>query len=324
MQKLLLLFLICTLSACNSVKKSVPYDIQNELSMDTYKEEGVEIYTSLSGVSQEIKTKLIDKGIKKIVLVNGGYFDKGMDFTVKRKEIIDYINKRVENRSSNAMIVLDFEAKKMIELNRSEDEEVVSKIINFYIEILDIVKKERPNATVGYYGYPFRDYWNRNDAWRKKNERLIPLFEKVDAIFPSLYDFYADDIDVGKASDMAYIKDNVEESLRFAEMFDKKVYPFVWHRYHSSNKTRGMQFIDPLEFENSLAEIVKSSYNGRKASGIIWWSSERYFYNVSPRGKANKRNADADFEQYSNENSMVFIDAIINGIKQGASADKQK
>jgi hypothetical protein len=323
MQKLITLILILTLTACCSKKKAVPLaDPVEDLSMDTYTESGVEVYTSLSGVSREMRTKLREKGIKRIVLVNGGHLDKGMDYKVRKNEIIDYINNTVRDPNSTAMVVLDFEGEKMAELYKTENQKVVDNIVEYYLEILDIVKRERPYATVGYYGYPFRDYWNRNDAWRKKNERLLPLFEKVDAIFPSVYDFYEDDVDVKKASDISYIKDNVEESLRFAEMFGKKVYPFVWHRYHSSNKRRKMEFINPDEFEDSIAAIVESSYNGLKASGIIWWSSERYFYNVSPRGKANKKNADADFNNFANENSMVFIDAIINGIKKGKRADK--
>jgi len=315
--------LIVAISSCRS-KKKMPLNVESILSTDTYTDQGVEVYTSLSGVSEKMKVKFQEKGIKRIVLVNGGYLDKGLDYKVRKNDIVAYIDKTVKDKNSNAMIVLDFEGEKMELLYKTEDQKIVDKIINFYIEILAIVKKQRPYARVGYYGYPFRDYWNRNDAWRAKNDKLLPLFKKVDAIFPSVYDFYVDDVDVKKESDIAYVKDNVEESLRLASVYGKKVYPFVWHRYHDSNKTVGKEFINPREFQNHIAAVVSASYEGKFADGIVWWSSERFFYNISPRGKANKRNADADFNKFANENSFEFIDRIIDGIKQGKGEDLQK
>ena len=311
---LFILLVGMSVSSCKTTKYS-------DVGTDTYTIEDFEVYTSLAGVSSVVQKELRTKGIKRIVLVNGGHIEKGLNFDLPKQELFDYLYKYVPDEDSDAMIVLDLEGEKMIELNRTTDQQMIDKIINSYIAIYDFVKSQRPNATIGYYGYPFRDYWNRNDEWRARNERLLPLFARVDALFPSVYDFYVDGKDVKAASDRAYVIENVEESLRLAADFDIPVYPFIWHRYHDSNKEKALQFIDEDEFADHVEAIAAAEYNGGRAAGLVWWSSEKYYFNrEKQKGMLRTRSSTSQsFEDYSTRNSLRYINSIERGIKKARS-----
>ncbi len=310
---IILLIIICFSFGCQTSKS---ISARADVGMDTYEISGFKVFTSLAGVSPKMKAKLESKNIKKAILVNGGAIDNPKSYSVDYAKIKQYLERVLPNPKSTALVVIDIEGQKMISLNRAETNKSFNQTLNYYLEILRYFKNLRPEATIGFYGFPWRNYWNRNKSWKEKNDKLLPLIEEMDAVFPSVYDFYADDIDVNKRSDEAYIRENIEESLRLAESTNKPVYPFVWHRYHNSNKKRGMTFIDDTEFQNSIKTIVSTKYKGKRVSGIIWWSSERYFYNVSPRGKKNKF-SEQDFNHFFDENSSRYIDLITEGIKDG-------
>jgi len=267
MQKLILLLLLLTFSACCSKKNIAIENKNSDLGLDTYKHKEMEFFRCLSGVSPKMKSKLDELGVKRVVLVGGHFIEDDSDFTVNEDNIISYLDKVVPGNDTEAMIVLDFEGQKMNSLNKTKDEKEVDKIVSHYIDVLKFFKSQRPNAMIGYYGFPFRDYWNRNEKWRQNNNKLIPLFEEVDALFPSIYDFYVDNVNVKRSKDDAYIRDNVIEAIRLAK--GKPVYPFIWHRYHSSNKTKGKKHIDLEEFQNLVAVIGATSYEGHQAATVF-------------------------------------------------------
>jgi len=303
-----------TLASSCKTKKAIEVKVEEDLGMDTKEIGGIKLFTSLSGVSPKMKNELDEKNIKRAILVNGKAIDNPNSLIVDKEKIKTHFDKILPNPQSNAIIVLDIEGKKMVDMHRTKAKKEYDSILNYYIDVFKYAKKLRPKATIGFYGFPWRDYWNRTEQWRIKNDALLPLIKEVDALFPSIYDFYADGIDVKKAMDEAYISDNVKESIRLAKQFDKLVFPFIWHRYHNSNKKRGLQFIDVSEFSNHVRTICQTEFEGNKVNGIIWWSSERYFYNVSPRGKKNKY-SQSDFEKYSDNTSFKYIDAALKGMK---------
>jgi len=80
---------------------------------------------------------------------------------------------------------------------------------------------------------PKRDYWRSiaptdsadYKAWQAENDAVKPVVAKVEAIFPSLYTFYANE-----DGWVAYAKANMSEGRRIAPT--KKMYPFLWPNYH--------------------------------------------------------------------------------------------
>jgi len=300
------------LSTCRSHYKG---EANPELGMDSLEVSGIKLFTCLSGVSPRFRKKLNEKKVKRAVLINGGAIDVLNDNNVQKSKIITALNNAVPNKESDALIVIDIEGEKMKKLKSAKKAGEVDRILQYYIDVYKFAKKYRPNATIGFYGFPWRDYWHRNEKWRKSNNTLLPLFKEVDAIFPSVYDFYVDDVDVSKKSDSLYVSDNIKESLRIASSFDKPVYPFIWHRYHVSNKKKSRQFIPKQEFQNHIEAIITAEYEGKFVEGIVWWSSERYYYNVSSRGKKNRSNP-RDFDRFSNETSYPYLETIIEGIQK--------
>lgn len=296
----------------------------NEIGRDTYDVNGFKIFTSLGGVSHRTSRLFKSKGVKKAIVMNGGYIDDELNFNIQERNINDFLDKYVPDLNSDAIIVIDIEGKKMEALQRANDEALIEKVISYKIAVLKKVKSLRPNAMVGYYGYPIRYYWNRNDDWRKKNDKLLPLLKESDALFPSVYDFYVDGIDIGENKDMEYVKENVEEALRLAYNLDIPVYPFIWHRYHDSNKKFSRAFINYDEFSNHVSAIAKAEYEDTKAAGLVWWSSEKYFYNIEKRkgDKTILRNEKEDFEDYSTRTTLPFLQAIEKGVKKGQHQHK--
>jgi len=315
MVKIIILFAsIFILLGCNSMKNLPKSNTDAELGTDSYEVSGIKVFTSLSGVSSSFRQELNRKKVKRAILINGGQIDIADNYEIQKTKIQNYLDKAVPNTKTEALIIIDIEGDKMKNLAADRNSDNFKKALDYYLEVFKFTKKCRPNATIGIYGLPWRDYWNRDAKWRKKNESLLPIIKEVDALFPSVYDFYEDGVDVSKKSDSLYIKDNIEESLRIADIYDKPVYPLVWHRYHHSNKKKGLKFIDKTEFFNQIKTIANTNYEGKRITGIIWWSSERYFYNISERGKRNRRNT-TDFESYSNKYSYDYLEYLIEGLK---------
>jgi hypothetical protein len=116
---------------------------------------------------------------------------------------------------------------------------------------------------VGYYGtVPTRNYWApvKKDAgalatWRGDNNRLAPLAQAVDTVYPSLYTFY-DDV----PGWTTYALANIEE----ARQYGKPVYPFLWPQYHQSRKPIAGDF-----WRLQLDTVFKN------ADGLVIWTPAR-------------------------------------------------
>lgn len=110
-------------------------------------------------------------------------------------------------------------------------------------------------------------------AWQDANYRLVyginnkgkqvtnwGLTDVLDYLCPSVYDPYKND------DPEAYIKWNCLEAKRIGG--GKKVYPFVWPRYHNSNPTDGLKTIPLDEWRQHLRLCFKY------ADGICIWAAD--------------------------------------------------
>ena len=87
--------------------------------------------------------------------------------------------------------------------------------IQRYVAILDTFQSHMPASRLGLYSMvPIRNYWTpvRGKAgdlasWRAENERLKPIADASDIIFPSLYTFYDD-----RDGWLTYAKANMDEA----------------------------------------------------------------------------------------------------------------
>ena len=137
--------------------------------------------------------------------------------------------------------------------------------IAFVVRCAAVVRAAAPGLKIGFYGmFPVRDYYRaRMDpksadfrAWQAEDDALRPAAAAVDAVFPSLYTFY-DDADGWAAS----AKSNIAEAQRYG----KPVYPFLWPRFHDSNRQLAWTFLGQALWKMELAQTAAS------ADALVVW-----------------------------------------------------
>ncbi len=214
--------------------------------------------------------------------------------------LLNSIVKQIPLIKSKEIVVLDWEgaAFEVLAKNDTNSKEY-KKVFDQFVSAYNLVKSKRPNVTCGFYGLPFRYYWKRDYNWKQKCLNLNKLLSHFDAIFPSLYVTYKDNVDVKEVDNINYIKDNVDISLELSYKIQKPVYFYVWHRYHDSNSKFGLQLISENYFGDQIKTIFQSAYKTKKADGIIWWSAECYFRNVLKKKKSTVELTNCEFSDTS-------------------------
>jgi|SRR5688572_19892171 hypothetical protein len=111
--------------------------------------------------------------------------------------------------------------------------DAIERNIKRYVTILDTFRTHMPGVRIGLYStVPIRNYWTpvkgkpaELATWRSENERLKPIADASDVIFPSLYTFYDD-----RDGWLTYAQANIAE----AKQYGRPVYPFLWPQYHTT------------------------------------------------------------------------------------------
>ena len=156
-------------------------------------------------------------------------------------------------------------------------EEAASSLL---ITTIRFVKKIRPKLKVALYCYPVREYWNGYNSssapkLRADNDRMMDLFCEVDALFPSVYQFYNS---VGKPgtekANREYVLTNVQEAVRLAKEVPLKcpakkeplpVWVYSWLRYHAAGT--------PLIAGQDARMYWEESW-AAGATGLVLWGDE--------------------------------------------------
>lgn len=157
------------------------------------------------------------------------------------------------------------------------------------IDTILYIKKLRPSIKVGSYSFPSREYWNgynssSGDALRADNNALFPLWCSMDALFPSVYQFYNScNSSAVRSRNAEYVRSNVAEAVRIASEIKSRcgriqhsmntaaltvaappVWVYTWHRYHD-----GVELLCDADEEMYWTESVAAG-----ATGIILWGNE--------------------------------------------------
>src|SRR5690606_7023990 len=111
-----------------------------------------------------------------------------------------------------------------------------------FIDLIDYIKKLRPNLTIGFYGVPFWVFVNKYPAYGSKN-KFKNLLEKCDVLTPAYY-ARSLDRDIGREKNDLYLENNLDITFEYAIELNKPVIPFVWEFVHPVNKTTGGTLID--------------------------------------------------------------------------------
>lgn len=203
-------------------------------------------------------------GMTPIMVTGRGYW-KGTDYSKPDEAACRKLAREVTAQKFSWFVV-DIENWET-DIRKVPKEEVRETIEKMRL-VVRWMKSERPGLKVGVYGLPpIRDYWTpvqgKSDAiaaWKAANEFFKPLAQDVDFIAPSLYTFY-NDVNGWKTYALA----NIAEAKRFG----KPVLPFLWARYHPSNRLSKLQFISGDYWRTQLETVRNSGVEGV----ILWdWS----------------------------------------------------
>lgn len=195
------------------------------------------------------------------IRVDGRGFWKNNDQSNPDREACQKTARAAAKEYSHFVINIEHWNVKLGDASEAEVRQNITKLV----QVIEWMREAAPSLKYSIYSIPpIRDYWTpvrRHPAglksWRSLNQFLKPIADASDFITPSLYTFY-DDV----PGWVTYASGNIEE----AQQFGKPVYPFLWCRYHPSNRQRRNQFIDG-NFWRTQLETVRD----RGANGLVLW-----------------------------------------------------
>jgi Hyaluronidase len=173
----------------------------------------------------------------------------------------------VQNIASSASQVNDIAVVDIEQWPVVGDQATLAQSIGKYQQTLQMFQQDAPSLQFGYYATaPIRDYWNaiagpgsaKYVAWQQENDALAPIAQQADALFPSLYTFYTDQVGWQK-----YAIANIAEARRIAP--GKPVYVFLWPQYDAGTGAGGGEYLPDAYWKMEL-ETAK-----QYADGVVIW-----------------------------------------------------
>lgn len=238
------------------------------------------LYTCMPDVSgQALKIFKKDK-VPFIALIDGRHIDPTNQQIIDTALLIQSIKTLYPLNKKFDIGILDWEGEAFKHLQECEatDTCFIQALAQFK-QILQIAKRIRPNIKWGIYFLPFTYYWNR-DSLLNRDSKIESLLSACDVLMPSLYDFYPDGTKF--TDNESYFKQNLRRILAVGHRLKKPVYVFVWHRWHDSNPEKGLELIPIPEFKKHMRWVTNARYQSTKVKGLIWFSSDLYFYQIKP------------------------------------------
>lgn len=149
------------------------------------------------------------------------------------------------------------------------------------IQVADWMHEQQPGLSVGFYSMaPMFEYATAahgspaaRQAWRDANQRLAPLAERVDVIYPSIYVWFE-----SRADWAASALSNLEE----ARQYGKPVAPFIWPQHMNTIPEIASEYV-PADYWRLVLNTLGSGGNdlvlwggmGRWDDDNAWWSVMR-------------------------------------------------
>jgi hypothetical protein len=178
------------------------------------------------------------------------------------------------------------------------DPSTVAQNISKYQQTLQMFQQDDPSLQFGFYSVaPIRDYWDVMAgsqstaylAWQQQNDAVAPIAQQANALFPSLYTFYTDQVGWQK-----YAIANIAEARRIAP--GKPVYVFLWPRYDDGKSAQGGDYLPDAYWRMEL-ETAKQYADGVVIWGgwtetwddkASWWLQTQQFMTEVGASPANK------------------------------------
>ena len=278
---LLTIFLIAIIGCKHSTSKKITVKDQAELlhrEIQLISKPQILITSSNTGAQYESFLKQND--ITKVGFINDSQFlDKTKSFTCNLADLQKEIARAYPDPLEKGIAYIDLESPYLEYLmDKPVESAEFKKSQKLFLDILSIAKKERPNVKWGYYYLPFTTYWGRDRSFYEKHLKVKQIIEKSDVLFPSIYIFY-NNVDF-YIENNNYLKENTEEVIRIAAIYNKPVYPMIMTRYHPSNKVMGNEMINTVDFRDYVNTLFNTSYAQNKVDGVVLWNADDYAYRI--------------------------------------------
>jgi hypothetical protein len=241
--------------------------------LGTYRFKQPKLYLCMGQLNSSARSFRTNNNIPDVKLVGASSIDPDDNLTVHEDMLRRQIAALFPNANNTGIGVLDWEGKGMeiLAIGPTNSQDFVS-VLNKFKKVITISKQMRPNVKWGFYALPFRNYWNLDEAWRKRCLKLTPLLEMCDFIAPSLYNLYPDSL-YAKGNER-YVHENMQMALRLSSIVHKEVYPFIWHRLP------GNVLMKKEEFTRQARQILKERYAQTRVHALIWYGEEVYGFNI--------------------------------------------
>ena len=173
----------------------------------------------------------------------------------------------VQNIASSASQVNDIAVVDIEQWPVVGDPATIAQSIGKYQQTLQMFQQDAPSLQFGYYATaPIRDYWNaiagagsaKYKAWQQENDAVASIAQQADALFPSLYTFYTDQVGWQK-----YAIANIAEARRIAP--GKPVYVFLWPQYDDGTGAQGGEYLPDAYWKMELKTAKQY------ADGVVIW-----------------------------------------------------
>ncbi len=182
---------------------------------------------------------------------------------------------------STGMVVVDIEQWQV-----TGDPATTAQSIDKYQQTLQMFQQAAPSLQVGYYSVaPIRDYWSPIDgaqstnylAWQQQNNTVAPIAQQANALFPSAYTFYTDQVGW-----QTYAIAQIAEARRIAP--GKPVYLFLWPQYDNGQAQGGDYLSDDywkmeLETAKKYADgvVIWGGWTQTWDNNASWWLDTQQF-----------------------------------------------
>lgn len=196
------------------------------------------------------------------ILVNYQILDANNKDVIDYKRVASWVEKFFPNKNDEGILCVNLENKFYDDLKESGTSEYRTALDEF-VNLLNFIKKQRPNIEIGVWGLPFP----------LSNEQLDPLFEASDIIFPSCYIPSPAEVG-GIQANYDFIDGKMNKAFEFADRLNKPVMPFFWYLVHGPEKELRFERLSKEE----MLKYIKYAGNYRSAkgseiSGIAWWDT---------------------------------------------------
>jgi hypothetical protein len=238
------------------------------------------LFVCMGDLSNTVSSRLHKDRVAVVPLIDARFIDPDGDEEIDSVALVNGIVANYRDPAATGIGILDWEGKTFQCLQQCEagDKRFIAAV-NKYTTILRIAKATRPGVKWGVYYLPFTFYW-QTELRKTANDKVLALLSQCDILLPSLYDYYPDSNIHQRNKE--YHSDNMSVVLQIADKLRKPVYVFIWNRWHDSNADQGLHAIPVGEFKQHLDWITNTTYNGKKATGLIWFGADRYYQKQKP------------------------------------------